>query len=265
MHFIGQAALWLTRDIGGGGWGLLFEEGMVTDATVAMTTALSLFVFPAGPAPEPPSIYDGAEGRETELQTLRQGPQPEPEPERMPQKAGERQGRKGGQGGQSGEAVRRCLDGGAVRGINWGVVLLLGGGFSLANAFSESGLSAWCGDNVMAPLADLPFGVVTLAVCAAMTAMTEFTSNVATISVALPLLAAAAERMAIAPALLLVPATCATSCAFMLPVATPPNAVVFAGGELAVSDMLLPGLACNVLAVAVICVYTPAVAPLVFA
>ena len=253
-HFIGQAALWLTRDIGGGGWGLLFNEGMVTDATVAMTTALSLFVFPAGPAPEPPSIYDGAEGRETELQTLRQGSQPEPEPEPMPQK-----------GGQSGEAEQRCLDGGAVRGINWGVVLLLGGGFSLANAFSESGLSAWCGDNVMAPLADLPFGVVTLAIAAAMTAMTEFTSNVATISVALPLLAAAAERMAITPALLLVPATCATSCAFMLPVATPPNAVVFAGGELAVRDMLLPGLACNVLAVAVICVYTPAVAPLVFA
>ena len=124
-HFIGQAALWLTRDIGGGGWGLLFNEGMVTDATVAMTTALSLFVFPAGPAPEPPSIYDGAEGRETELQTLRQGSQPEPEPEPMPQK-----------GGQSGEAEQRCLDGGAVRGINWGVVLLLGGGFSLANAFS---------------------------------------------------------------------------------------------------------------------------------
>jgi len=151
-----------------------------------------------------------------------------------------------------------------VKTVDWGVVLLLGGGFALADAFGESGLSAYLGEHVMAPLAELPLGVVTVGVCSVMTLMTEFTSNVATVSVALPLLAAAAERMGVAPALLLVPATCATSCAFMLPVATPPNAVVFAGGGLAVRDMLFSGFVANVLALAIICLYTPLMAPAAF-
>ena len=116
----------------------------------------------------------------------------------------------------------------------------------------------------MAPLSELPLAMVTLGVCSVMILLTEFTSNVASISVALPLLAAAAERMQVSPLLLLVPATCAASCAFMLPVATPPNAVVFAGGGLAVKDMLLPGLIVNTLAVGIICIYTPTVAPYIF-
>ena len=285
VHFVGQALLWLTREMGGDyGWGkLLFEDGYVSDATIAMTTAMSLFMMPAGSAAAdestrpPDTIYaegSAGDGDAEELPVLRQTQTPtadsgqseaslEPEPEPEPESRGSAQVAAAGGGSEAAE-VKRCLDRSAVKTVDWGVVLLLGGGFALADAFGESGLSAYLGEHVMAPLAELPLGVVTVGVCSVMTLMTEFTSNVATVSVALPLLAAAAERMGVAPALLLVPATCATSCAFMLPVATPPNAVVFAGGGLAVRDMLFSGFVANVLALAIICLYTPLMAPVAF-
>lgn len=313
-HFIGQTVLWLTRDMGGGlGWGGLFEDGYVSDATVAMATACSLFMMPAGSSSTsnacrtintPRAIYEhtvAQEGAEV-LPILRQPKQPDSEPAGVDRKgtglgsaaapgavskrqsdggdggangggsgtesrasiAGVRIGGDGGKTVSTEAVVERCLDGNAVKSVDWGVVLLLGGGFALADAFDESGLSEYLGAYVMAPLAELSLALVTVGVCAVMSLLTEFTSNVASISVALPLLAAAAERMEVSPVLLLVPATCAASCAFMLPVATPPNAVVFAGGGLAVKDMLVSGLIANILAVVIICVYTPVVAPYVF-
>ena len=303
VHFIGQTFLWLTRDMGGGlGWGGLFEDGYVSDATVAMATACSLFMMPAGSSSTSRAcstrrrtIYEHTapqEGAEV-LSILRQSKQPQTRKGTGLGRAavtgidsnrqsdgsdgGESSGGSGTEsrasiaGGADGgktvsteAAVERCLDGNAVKSLDWGVVLLLGGGFALADAFDVSGLSEYLGAHVMAPLVELSLALVIVGVCAVMSLLTEFTSNVASISVALPLLAAAAERMEVSPVLLLVPATCAASCAFMLPVATPPNAVVFAGGGLAVKDMMVSGLIANILAVFIICGYTPAVAPYVF-
>lgn len=287
VHFFGQTLLWLTRDMGGGsGWGKLFEDGYVSDATVAMATASSLFMMPAGSSTttsdpqystartiyEPTSTPRGTEI----LPILRVESELDGTGTVLGSAANTTDRSAGGSDGMQGSSdgngnivsteteIERCLDGDAIKSVDWGVVLLLGGGFALANAFDESGLSGYLGLHVMAPLSELPLAMVTLGVCSVMTLLTEFTSNVASISVALPLLAAAAERMQVSPLLLLVPATCAASCAFMLPVATPPNAVVFAGGGLAVKDMLLPGLIVNTLAVGIICIYTPTVAPYIF-
>eukprot|EP01043_Picozoa_sp_COSAG02_P030105 COSAG02_NODE_1907_length_10423_cov_22.481596_4_plen_626_part_00 len=290
VHFFGQTLLWLTRDLGGGfGWGKLFEDGYVSDATVAMTTACSLFMMPTG------SSSTGSDTRCTTARTMYEHAstdggtevlpilRPESELDGKSAELGSTRDRStgGAAGGSKTSSVRvgnkpgkkplaetpevdRCLDGNAIKSVDWGVVLLLGGGFALAHAFDESGLSAYLGLYVMAPLEELPLAMVIVGVCTVMTLLTEFTSNVASVSVALPLLASAAERMEVSPVLLLVPATCAASCAFMLPVATPPNAVVFAGGGLAVKDMLVSGLVANTLAVGIICVYTPTVAPYIF-
>jgi solute carrier family 13 (sodium-dependent dicarboxylate transporter), member 2/3/5 len=128
--------------------------------------------------------------------------------------------------------------------VPWGVLILFGGGLSLAAAVSNSGLAQWLGESLM-PLT--AFGVIALIIAA--TAMviflTEMTSNVATTATFLPVVAAIAFQAELSPLLLTVPITLAASCAFMLPVATPPNAIVFASGMLTIPQMIRSGLILN--------------------
>jgi sodium-dependent dicarboxylate transporter 2/3/5 len=118
---------------------------------------------------------------------------------------------------------------------------LFGGGFALAAAMEKSGLSAWLGDRLTV-LSALPTPLVIAVTCAFMAALTELTSNTATTITMLPVLAATARGMGIDPLTLMVPATMAASCAFMLPVATPPNAIVFASGKVPLSKMFRSGI-----------------------
>ena len=128
--------------------------------------------------------------------------------------------------------------------VPWGVLILFGGGLSLAAAVSDSGLAHWLGESLL-PLT--AFGVIALIIAA--TAMviflTEMTSNVATTATFLPVVAAIALQAELSPLLLTVPITLAASCAFMLPVATPPNAIVFASGMLTIPQMIRSGLILN--------------------
>ena len=128
--------------------------------------------------------------------------------------------------------------------VPWGVLILFGGGLSLAAAVSDSGLAHWLGESLL-PLT--AFGVIALIIAA--TAMviflTEMTSNVATTATFLPVVAAIALQAELSPLLLTVPITLAASCAFMLPVATPPNAIVFASGILTIPQMIRSGLILN--------------------
>lgn len=130
--------------------------------------------------------------------------------------------------------------------VPWGVLILFGGGLSLAAAVSDSGLALWLGESLL-PLT--AFGVITLIIAA--TAMviflTEMTSNVATTATFLPVVAAIAFQAELSPLLLTVPITLAASCAFMLPVATPPNAIVFASGMLTIPQMIRSGLILNII------------------
>lgn len=128
--------------------------------------------------------------------------------------------------------------------IPWDVVILLGGGFALAFGMQSTGLTQWLGQS-FAFLANLPMLWTMLAVSLIVTLLTEITSNTAVAQVTLPILAAAAASNGLDPYLLLLPATMSASCAFMLPVATPPNAIVFGSRFLHIRDMVRLGLKMN--------------------
>lgn len=135
------------------------------------------------------------------------------------------------------------------RGMPWGLLLLFGAGFAMASAFGETGLSAWLGETLSRSLKDAPLVVLVASVCLLMTFLTEFTSNVATVSTLLPILAGTAVTLEVDPRLVMIPATVTASCAFMLPIATPPNAIVFAGGHVTMGQMAGHGLLLNLIGV----------------
>lgn len=132
-----------------------------------------------------------------------------------------------------------------ARDIEWGVLLLFAGGIALAGAFMSSGLSQILA-NQLTLLTVLPVWLMVLTICLSVTFLTEVTSNTATATLLMPILASAAIALEIEPALLMIPAALSASCAFMMPVATPPNAIVFASGKLKVQDMARAGLILNI-------------------
>ena len=150
----------------------------------------------------------------------------------------------------------RLMDWETASRLPWGIVILFGGGFALASGFKESGLSMWLGGRLEGVSAFDPVLIVG-SICALITFMTELTSNTATAEMLLPVLGALAVAIKVNPLLLMIPGTIACSCAFMLPVATPPNAIIFGTERLKVSDMAKTGLVLNLVGVALItgCVY----------
>ncbi len=130
------------------------------------------------------------------------------------------------------------------RRVPWSVLFLLGGGFALADTIRDSGLTAWLAGFTQ-HLAALPAPVAVLGLCLVVTFLTELTSNTATTQILLPLLAAGAAKAGVDPLVWMVPATISASCAFMLPVATPPNAIAAQGADVRPGDMAAAGLALN--------------------
>ncbi len=147
--------------------------------------------------------------------------------------------------------------------IPWGIVLLFGGGFALAIGFKDSGLSAWFGDSLTFLTGVHPF-VVILLVSFIMVMLTELTSNTATTQILLPILAGLAVSLKINPLFLMIPATISASMAFMLPVATPPNAIVFSSNKISVAQMAKTGFILNIIATILIALFTYFFAPSVF-
>ena len=145
----------------------------------------------------------------------------------------------------------RILDWSTASGIPWHVVLLFGGGFALATAFNASGLSTWVGGS-LSGLGTLHPVVLILSICLLVTFLTELTSNTATTEMLLPVLAGLAVAIDANPLLLMVPATLSASCAFMLPVATPPNAIIFGTGRIGIRDMARVGLILNLVGAALV-------------
>jgi sodium-dependent dicarboxylate transporter 2/3/5 len=140
-------------------------------------------------------------------------------------------------------------------GLPWGIIILFGGGLSLAAAFKSSGLALWLGDQ-LSLAADLPLLMLILLVALAVNFLTEITSNVATASIVLPILASLSAIIEVHPFLLMIPATLAASCAFMLPVATAPNAIVFGTGHLQIRDMVRSGVLLNLVSTLLISLLT---------
>jgi sodium-dependent dicarboxylate transporter 2/3/5 len=134
-----------------------------------------------------------------------------------------------------------ALDAGSATGVPWDVLLLFGGGLSLADAIQSSGLSAWLG-TALEGLRAVPLFVVLLVVTTLITLISELASNTATAAAFLPLVSSLAIAIGADPLQLAVAATLAASCGFMLPVATPPNAIVFGAGRLTIPQMVRAGL-----------------------
>jgi len=131
------------------------------------------------------------------------------------------------------------------------VLVLFGGGLSLARAMDQSGLAAWIGGAV-ASLGTIPSVLIVASVALLLTLLTELTSNTATATMAMPVMAGAATGLGLAPLLLMTTAAMGASMAFMLPVATPPNAIVFSSGYLTIPQMAKAGFILDLLAVVVI-------------
>jgi len=147
--------------------------------------------------------------------------------------------------------------------LPWGIVLLFGGGFSLAEGFQETGLASLVGSQ-FSSIGSLPPIAVVLCVCLMLTFLTELTSNLATAEMILPILASVGIATGLNPLLLMIPATLSASCAFMMPVATPPNAIVFGSGRIAVAQMARVGIVLNLLGALVITLVVMTVGTMVF-
>lgn len=150
----------------------------------------------------------------------------------------------------------RLLDWRTAERIPWGLLLLFGGGIAIARAFDASGLAdalgAWIADDL--GIARWPLVLALLAVCLVVTFLTEVTSNTATTTLLMPVLAAAGLAAGLDPATLMIPAALSASCAFMLPVATAPNAIVFGSGGVSTAQMARAGLVLNLVAAGVLAV-----------
>jgi sodium-dependent dicarboxylate transporter 2/3/5 len=157
----------------------------------------------------------------------------------------------------------RILSGDAFGRLPWDIVLLFGGGFALAKGFAESGLSGWVGGQ-LSGLGHIHTLLLIGLLCVTITSLTELTSNTATAEMLLPVLASLAAAIGLNPLLLMIPATLSCSCAFMLPVATPPNAIVFGTKRVRIGQMARTGIFLNLLGVGAIALVTYLLAPMVF-
>ncbi len=147
--------------------------------------------------------------------------------------------------------------------LPWGVLILFGGGLSLASAVSGSGLALWLGQQ-LAGLGEIHIIVLVLAATALVIFLTELTSNLATTATFLPVIAAIAVETGQDPLVFVIPVSLAASCAFMLPVATPPNAIVFSSGHLSIPRMVKAGFWLNVTGVILLSIVALTLAPAVF-
>ncbi|XP_053305498.1 solute carrier family 13 member 1-like [Spea bombifrons] len=211
--FLLMALSWFTRDPGFiPGWDSLFGlKGYKSDATSAILFGFLLFIIPG----KKPSWLRCGSGEKSRVS---------PVTESTPM--------------ITWKEFEEC--------IPWHIVVLVGGGFALAKGCEVSGLSTWVGHK-MEPLSSLPVWVIVLIVCLMVTTVTEVASNPATITIFQPILSSLAEGIGVNPLLVIIPATISASCAFLLPVANPPNAIVFSYGHLSVPDMIKAGLGTNLI------------------
>ncbi|XP_018423270.1 PREDICTED: solute carrier family 13 member 1-like [Nanorana parkeri] len=217
--FLLMALSWFTRDPGFvPGWDSLFGlKGYKSDATSSILFGFLLFIIP---------------GRKPSWLRCRSREKSRPSP--------------------SGESTPMITWKEFEECIPWHIVILVGGGFALAKGCEVSGLSTWVGHK-MEPLSSLPVWVIVLVVCLLVTSVTEVASNPATITIFQPILCSLAEGIGVNPLLIIIPATISASCAFLLPVANPPNAIVFSYGHLTVPDMMKAGLGTNLISMLALC------------
>jgi sodium-dependent dicarboxylate transporter 2/3/5 len=163
----------------------------------------------------------------------------------------------------AGEKGSRLLTWEIAEDIPWGVLILFGGGLCIGTAFEKSGLSLVMGD-LTRGLKDWPPLAIIATLCFSVTFLSEFTSNTATSNILMPILAATAKANSLDPALLMIPATLSNSLAFMMPVGTPPNAIVYGTGHLRIGQMVRTGFILNIIGAVIVTLFCWQLLPLVF-
>ncbi|XP_068163191.1 solute carrier family 13 member 4 [Antennarius striatus] len=218
IFFILMTLLWFTRDPGFvPGWTSLFEKkGYRTDATVSVFLGFLLFLIPAR------RPFSSSSSSSSDRKTDDDDPL---------------------------APMINWKD--FQRLMPWEIVILVGGGYALAAGCKVSGLSVWIGQQ-LEPMSGLPPWAVTLLACLLVSAVTEFASNPATLTVFLPILSALSETLHTNPLHTLIPATMCVSFGVMLPVGNPPNAIVFSYGHVQIRDMVKAGFGVNLIGVAVV-------------
>ena len=146
---------------------------------------------------------------------------------------------------------KRLIDWQVAQNIPWGALILIGGGLSLATVINSSGLATWIG-SLSSNLSNISIIFIVLICIVSIIVLTELTSNTATASTFIPIMGATALGLGQDPLLLIIPATLAASCAFMMPVATPPNTIAYASGHLKISDMIKAGIWLNIISIIII-------------
>ena len=226
--FVITALLWMFRQQPFGGWqGLAASLGLplthANDASVALVGALMLFLIPRGGSTDSVGSNAVSESNQSE------------DSEKL----------------VSTPSSAMLLDWKTAQTIPWGILILFAGGICIASAFKSSGLSEQLG-GLVAGLGELPTILLIASICLTVTFLTEVTSNTATTQLLLPILATAAIAAAIDPKVFMVPATISASFAFMLPVATPPNAIVFGSQKITIRDMVREGIVLNLIGVVIV-------------
>ncbi|MFT4886675.1 MAG: sodium-dependent dicarboxylate transporter 2/3/5 [Pseudohongiellaceae bacterium] len=158
----------------------------------------------------------------------------------------------------------RLLDWEDTKKVPWGILLLFGGGLALAKGFSTSGLSFYIASQLQTVLGDASPLAIVIGTSGVVTGLTEVMSNTATISLAVPIMASMAQAIGVHPLLLLIPSTLAASCAFMLPVSTPPNAIVYGSGRVPIMKMVIAGFWLDVLSIVLLTVFVYTLGHLTF-
>ncbi len=161
-----------------------------------------------------------------------------------------------------GKNTLRLLNWKQTKELPWEILILFGGGLSLAASVSETGLAHWLGTSLV-PLGALGIAAIVVGAVVLVIFLTELTSNLATTATLLPVLAALAIELGVSPVTLTVPVALAASCAFMLPVATPPNAIVFGSGRLTIPQMAKAGLVMNLVGIVLLSLVALFLAPAV--
>ncbi|XP_056281207.1 solute carrier family 13 member 4 isoform X1 [Pseudoliparis swirei] len=223
IFFILMTLLWFTREPGFvPGWTSLFEKkGYRTDATVSLLLGFLLFLIPAR------RPFSSSSSSSSSRNTA---PDDNSDPDPLAPMI-------------TWKDFQRLMP--------WEIVILVGGGYALAAGCKVSGLSVWIGRQ-LEPMSGLPPWAVTLLACLLVSAVTEFASNPATLTVFLPILSTLSETLRINPLHTLIPATMCVSFGVMLPVGNPPNAIVFSYGHVKISDMVKAGFGVNLIGVAVV-------------
>ncbi|KAG7320123.1 hypothetical protein KOW79_015976 [Hemibagrus wyckioides] len=227
VFFILMTLLWFTREPGFvPGWTSLFEKkGYRTDATVSVLLGFLLFLIPAR-KPWPSSSSSSSASTVIACEEDKEDEEDHPLAPMITWKD-------------------------FLRLMPWEIVILVGAGYALAAGCKVSGLSMWIGRQ-LEPMSGLPPWAVTLLACLLVSAVTEFASNPATLTVFLPILSALSETLQINPLHTLIPATMCVSFGVMLPVGNPPNAIVFSYGHIKISDMVKAGFGVNLIGVMVV-------------